>query len=152
MQTLRVCQMRPWNRLAAGRVPFLLVPLLLVLGLAQCVSSAEQPHLTGNWGGEGARLRATDDHVTFEFNCAHGHAKAPLRPDASGHFSLDGVVTHRLGGPVSPDQTGPRPVSATYTGRVLDGRMVLEVKSGNGRHLGPFHLIKDQPAVLEECV
>lgn len=147
------------NRLAAiffrfgsGRAASLAgPPLLVLLLLAQCDSTADSPRLTGRWGGPGAHVVAEDEHIRFEFDCAHGLVRAPPDPDDSGRFRLQGSLTHERGGPGRLGEPEPRPESAVFEGQVHDGWLTLEVSS-HSRHLGPFRLDKDQPATLEKCL
>jgi len=137
------------NRPAAGSA------LLLFLLLGGCTTPAPLPDaagsvLTGDWGGRGAALTLDTAGGRIEHDCAHGMLDAPLRPDASGAFRVQGRHVREHGGPVridQPEQAQP----AVYSGRATGGRMQLRVDIAGGG-FGPFDLQRGQPAQLVKCL
>jgi hypothetical protein len=132
--------------------------LLLALGLAGavvgCTSAGPSPSdrvpLTGAWGATHAALTLTDIGGSIEYDCAHGALGAPVRPDAAGRFTVDGVHVREHGGPVRIGEV-PDSVPARYLGRVSGDRMTLRVLVGADT-LGPFELRRGAEPRLVRCL
>ena len=78
------------------------------------------------WGGPNIRVQMNEQGGTVEFSCAHGTILEPVKPDASGLFSVAGTYTPEHGGPIRKDETA-NDLPATYKGRVSGDSMHLEV-------------------------
>jgi hypothetical protein len=101
----------------------------------------------GEWGGDGALLRADEDAARLEIGCAAGFIRGSIRLDDDGAFSRRGSMS--LNGPI-----GPLALAATFSGRVTDGRMTLDVDLAPGGpeiEFLPVTLELDRPASLPLC-
>ena len=77
------------------------------------------------WGGEHVRLVLKSGGADLEFDCAHGEITVPLKPDAQGHFDLQGTF-QREGGPIRVDgPTKGRPVR--YVGQMKNDSMTFQI-------------------------
>lgn len=127
--------------------------LLATLLLAACQAASTAPAgaaLTGAWGGEHIGLELTAAGGRVDYDCAAGTIDEPVRLDASGRFTVDGMHTPGMGGPERVDVPRPR-VAATYTGRANGDRLTLSVRTANSE-LGPFTLARGAEPVLVRCL
>jgi hypothetical protein len=110
----------------------------IVLAAAACPS--EPPALDrippGDWGGEHVFLQVTDSVTTIEYDCAHGLIRGPMRVNARGAFSLDGVYVREHGGPIREGELADS-LSARYTG-VTDGATMSFTVTVIDGSVGPF--------------
>ena len=98
---------------------------------------------TGDWGGKNAELLVTASGATAQLKCgASGQITLPLRLDAAGRFTASGTYDPKL------VQGGPRP--ATYTGRLTGSQLELTIEVESSA-LGPFTLLRGQPASFDVC-
>src|SRR5688500_4368763 len=131
---------------------------LLALGIAAAAAGCTLPGpspsdgvpVTGAWGAAHAALTLTDAGGSIEYDCAHGARGSPLRPDAAGRFTVDGVHVREHGGPVRMGEV-PDSLPARYVGRVSGDRMTLRVLVGADT-LGPFELRRGAEPRLFRCL
>ncbi|HEY7529884.1 MAG TPA: hypothetical protein VIC56_04335 [Gemmatimonadota bacterium] len=108
---------------------------------------ASGPVLRGEWGGEGAVLRASEDPARLDFGCVVGLVRGGIRLDDDGFFARRGAVS--LNGPLGPDVH-----PATFSGRVTGRRMTMNVQLAPGGPeivFGPLTLERDRPGSLPLC-
>ena len=125
---------------------------LLVLGACQAAPLPPVDPLIGPWGGQHVALELTHEGGTLEYDCAAGAISEPVRPDASGHFSVHG--THRPGHG-GPERVGEEAqvLPAEYDGSVNGKHMTLSVHIlSSGLLLGPFTLERGAAPVLMRCL
>ena len=70
---------------------------------AMTLIGATQPPLTGEWGGDRARLMLTAAGGRIDYDCGSGTIRGPLRLDAKGRFKASGDHEEYAPGPVSGD-------------------------------------------------
>ncbi len=70
---------------------------------AMTLIAASQPPLTGEWGGDRARLTLTATGGRIDYDCGSGTIKGPLRLDAKSRFKANGDHEEYSPGPVSGD-------------------------------------------------
>jgi hypothetical protein len=103
------------------------------------------------WGGRGISMVVSGQNVTLEFDCAQGVMMAPIKPDASGKFSVAGTYTPQRGGPIMKDNP-PRDLHATYTGAIHGDTMQLEVLLQDKAQQPPaFTLTKGEDGRVVKC-
>jgi hypothetical protein len=116
----------------------------------------------GEWGGPHARLLASDQSFTVEFDCAHGRVEGEVTLGANGRFEAVGVYV-REGGPSRVDADAPDSVPARsvvektsrarYAGVVAGRTMTLTVTLvESGAEVGTFRLRHGRPASLQKCL
>jgi hypothetical protein len=108
---------------------------------------ASGPVVEGEWGGDGALLRAGEDAARVEFGCSAGVVRGTIPLGDDGAFSRRGVVS--FNGPLGPDR-----LPATFSGRVADGRMTLTIElTAGGPEIvfPPFTLERGRPGSLPLC-
>lgn len=103
------------------------------------------------WGGRDISMVISGENVTLEFDCAQGVVMAPIKPDASGNFSVAGTYTPQRGGPVMKDNP-PQDLPATYKGTIQGDTMHLEVLLQDKSQQPPaFTLTKGQAGRVVKC-
>ncbi|MFY9551058.1 MAG: hypothetical protein WAU32_07905 [Thermoanaerobaculia bacterium] len=137
--------------LAGSPAAALLTALALSCAATQ-VSPAERTGaaLTGNWGGDGAGLQATEAGARMEFDCASGSIDGAITLDKEGRFDAAGTYAREGPGPTRPDQVRGAPVR--YEGKVVGDALTLSVRlSGSHETLGPFTLTRGRLARVRAC-
>jgi hypothetical protein len=99
-----------------------LVFMVMPLGDA---AFAARPHLDGVWGGDRARLIATDSGANLELECADGSIQGPIQPADDGTFTAVGTFASRGPGPQRVD--APAPPVVRYAGSVTNDLLTLSV-------------------------
>ncbi|MGC2110744.1 MAG: hypothetical protein WA655_14585 [Candidatus Korobacteraceae bacterium] len=100
--------------------------------LALATSAAGLPQARDNeappdtWGGLHVSMQMTAEGATLQFDCAQGEIQQPIKPNASGAFSVPGTYTPQRGGPVQKDNP-PRDLPAIYKGTIHGDTMQLEI-------------------------
>ncbi len=133
-------------RYGARRITLLLGVLLALSGC----QAPTAPSIVGLWGGSEVSLKLTRQGGQVIYQCGVGTIDPGWTLSSDGSFSATGE--HRFGG--GPIPVGGRPPHpATYTGRVVGDQMTLTVTvTDSDVTLGPFHLVRDGPAVTLMCV
>jgi hypothetical protein len=90
--------------------------LIVVTGCATHPDDLRLSVLSGNWGGQGALMVASDSGASFTFNCASGRADGPLEISPDGQFSWSGTYARVSPVPGSPHDP---PHAATYHGTMI---------------------------------
>lgn len=126
------------------------VSALLLLAVALGCVSPTAPDPLGTWGGREASLVLTASGGTVSYACGAGTIDAAWTLSRAGQFVASGQ--HFLGGgPVPPQGRQPHP--ARYSGRVQGDDFTLTVTVTDlNQTLGPFHLVRGGPPVVELCV
>jgi hypothetical protein len=120
--------------------------LLLALG---CLSPTA-PDVLGSWGGKEASLVLTTSGGALSYPCGAGTIDSAWTLSSAGLFVASGQ--HFFGGGPVPPQ-GPTPHPARYSGQVQGDDLTLTVTLTDlGQALGPFHLVRGGPPVVEQCV
>jgi len=103
------------------------------------------------WGGRDIHLRISASGASIEFDCGHGSIAQPLKPNASGEFSVAGTYTPEIGGPIQRNNP-PRDLPATYKGTISGETMHLEVLlADKSRQPPPFTLTRGSAGKLVKC-
>jgi hypothetical protein len=114
------------------------------------MSDGQKRRLTdGVWGGTGIRLEVSGGGAEVEFDCARGRT-GELSLDAEGRFSVRGTLANERGGPIRLGEE-PKPVPATYAGRVTGETMALRVSTEDGDDLD-FTLTRGSQGRLRKCL
>jgi hypothetical protein len=103
----------------------------------------------GVWGGTGITLDVKGGAAEVEFDCARGRV-GEFGLDAEGNFSARGTLANERGGPVRLGEE-PKPVPATYTGKVTGETMTLRVSTEDGDDLD-FTLRRGSHGRLRKCL
>ena len=124
--------------------------LIALLALTLACSSSTEPTALGQWGGEEASLTLTRAGGTVSYPCGAGTIDSAWTLGQDGQFAASGQ--HFFGGgPVPPGGTPPHP--ARYIGQVTGPFLTFTVSVTDlNVTLGPFHLIRGGPPVVELCV
>jgi len=105
----------------------------------------------GVWGGDRVGVTVTDRGAQVEFDCARGELPGPLKVDAAGRASVDGVFVQERGGPVRVGQDPPRQ-PAKYDIHLSADAMTLTVTlDGSAAALGTFSLKHGTAPRLKKC-
>ena len=84
-----------------------------------------ESHDGEKWGGEHLRLVMKAGGADLEFDCAHGEITVPVKPNAQGHFDLQGTF-QREGGPVRSDGAS-NGRTARYVGQIDHDTMTFQI-------------------------
>jgi hypothetical protein len=122
----------------------------VLLPLALACSSPTAPDVLGSWGGKEASLVLTASGGTLSYACGAGTIDSAWTLSHAGQFVASGQ--HFFGGgPVPPQGHPAHP--ARYSGQVQGDKLTLTVTlSDLNQTLGPFHMVRGGPPVLEMCV
>jgi hypothetical protein len=126
------------------------IPGVVLLPLALGCFSPTAPVALGSWGGQEASLVLTASGGALSYPCGAGTIDSAWTLNSDGRFVASGE--HFFGG--GPVPVGGRPPHpATYVGVVQGNSLTLTVTlSDLNETLGPFHLVRGGPAVVEQCV
>lgn len=118
----------------------------MVLGCA----SPTAVNMLGSWGGREASLTLELSGGSLSYPCGAGTIDSAWTLGADGQFS--GTGEHFFGGGPMPVQGRP-PHPARYAGTLDGDKLTLSVTLIDlDQTLGPFHLVRGGPPVLEQCV
>lgn len=128
---------------------FLIATALLFSCAKSQILSPDVP-LSGNWGGEGVALVASDTQTTLNFDCGSGEINKKVIL-SSNKFSEKGTYLQIFGNvPVNYDAK-PRPV--LYEATLADDTMTLTMKSDDGKTtLGTYSLKKGAFGKINRCM
>ena len=109
--------------------------------------SAPVSEITGTWGGDDAGLIASDTSAHAHIGCTLGDTKNPIRPDAHGHFIVEG--TYNVDAyPIDRGILHP----AQFAGEVTGNELTLTVTlTDTGRQLGPVKLVHGKEPRMGPC-
>jgi hypothetical protein len=126
--------------------------MLIAVFLAVAVFSQEPDNSAENtWGGEHIEMVTTASGAQIEFDCATGAINEPVPLKSTSDFQLKGTFTREHGGPVRENEA-PRVVSATYSGRIENGKMYLKISvAGKDAYEESFVLRQRQSGRLMKC-
>ena len=129
------------------------LPIILVLLIA-CKKEDNlyvNVPLIGQWGGKGINIVASENDVTFDFDCATGiiNRKVMIK---SNQFSERGTFTLSAGNrPIIGD--GPKPQNVQYEAKVSGNDINLDIKSEDGKTLiGTYTVAKNVSGKLFRCL
>ena len=126
--------------------------VLCALSACQAAPRAYGGPLTGSWGGQHVAVVLGREGGALEYDCAAGTIDEPVRPDASGRFTVHGTHKPGHGGPERLGEEAPSQ-PAEYVGRVNGERMTLSVRVlVSGVTLGPFTVERGVTPVIMRCL
>lgn len=117
---------------------------------AMTLVGAAQPTLTGEWGGDRARLMFTPTGGRIDFDCGSGTIKGPLRLDAKGRFKANGNHEDYAAGPASGDTT-PKLRSTLYRGSLHGDTLTLVVQVSGQPKPRTLTLVRGKRVKLVRC-
>ena len=130
------------------------ITLFVFLAVSFSPSYGQSQDSTGTpevWGARGISMVVSGENATLEFDCAQGVVMTPIKPDASGNFSVAGTFTPQRGGPVMKDNP-PQDLPATYKGTIHGNTMHLEILlQDKGQQPPAFTLTKGQAGRVMKC-
>lgn len=119
---------------------------------SSCASLDDKPaFLIGSWGGPHASITFEGGLASVEFDCASGTIDGPVYPAKDGSFTVKGSVRTGTGGPVRVGQIF-KSERASYSGRVAEDVMTLNVTLEGGDAMGPFTLTQGASPLLTRCL
>jgi len=118
--------------------------------VAMTLSGATHPPLTGEWGGDRARLILSATGGTLERDCGSGTIKGPLRLDARRSFRASGTFETNAPGP-TPADAAPRLQPTLYSGTVTGDAMTLIVKIQGAAEPMTLHLMRGKWVKIIRC-
>jgi len=126
------------------------ISTLVLLPMALACVSPTAPDALGTWGGQDASLVLTMSGGQVSYACGSGTIDSAWTLSRAGQFVGSGQ--HFFGGgPVPPQGRSPHP--ARYIGQVQGDQLTLTVTLTDlSQTLGPFHLVRGGPTVVELCV
>jgi hypothetical protein len=105
--------------------------------------------VSGQWGGESARMEVTENGGTLEFGCANGEIVEPLKLDGQGRFQAKGTFQAQGPGPSrEPDSANP---NAVYSGVVKGDTMQLTVLVDGEKEGQKYTLTRGRKTKLLGC-
>lgn len=113
-------------KLRSVLLPWAGLGILLMIGPSAAGWQYGDDSHADKWAGPNIHVQMNEQGGTVELSCAHGTILEPIKPDASGLFSVAGTYTPEHGGPIRKDET-PNDLPATYKGRVSGDTMHLEI-------------------------
>lgn len=123
---------------------------ILVLA-AMTLSGATQPPLTGEWGGDRARLTLSPTGGTIEQDCGSGTIKGPLRLDARQRFKASGTFEAFAPGMALADVPASQK-QAHYQGTVKGDAMTLSIQIKGAAEPTTIHLVRGKRIKIIRCL
>lgn len=117
---------------------------------AMTLVGAAQPPLTGEWGGDRARLKLSPNGGRIDYDCGSGTIKGPLRLDSKGRFKANGDHEDYSSGPVSGDKA-PALRSTIYRGSLRGDTLTLVVQVSGQSELRTLNLVRNKRVKLIRC-
>ena len=126
------------------------ISTVLVGLIALGCQSATAPDAVGTWGGREASLVLTISGGTMSYPCGASTIDSTWALSPTGQFTAVGQYFFG-GGPVPPQGGTPHP--ARYSGQVQGDALTLTITLTDlSQTLGPFHLFRGGPPVVQMCV
>lgn len=119
--------------------------------VAMTLSGAAHPPLTGEWGGDRARLTLTATGGTIDRDCGSGTIKGPLRLDARHRFKASGTFEAYDPGP-TPADVPPKLRPTLYRGTVNGDAMTLIIKVQGTPEPTTLHLVRGKRIKVIRCM
>jgi hypothetical protein len=107
----------------------LVTAITCMLAVAGSSQRPNEPSSDSIWGGEHIKMTVTASGAEIEFDCATGTISEPIPFDSKSEFKVKGTYLREHGGPVRENESS-RAASATYSGKVENGKMHLSVTVG----------------------
>ncbi len=118
--------------------------------LALACQSTTSPTATGTWGGREASAVLTVSGGTVSYPCGTSTIDSAWSINPAGQFSAIGQYFFG-GGPVPPQGGTPHP--ARYSGQLQGDSLTLTLTLTDlNQTLGPFHMVRGGPPVVQLCV
>jgi hypothetical protein len=129
----------------------LIVISILLLSCKKDETLGPQSPFTGNWGGTGISIIASDSQVTLEFDCAVGMISKKVML-TNGQFSEKGTFTQHFGNmPINTTPPEPKPV--IYEGNLSGNNISLTMKSEDGKTiLSNYTISKNTVGLIVKCM
>lgn len=118
---------------------------------AMTLIAATNPSLTGEWGGDRARLVVTAEGGKIDYDCGSGTIKGPLRLDAKGRFKANGAHEEYGSGP-TPGDAKAKQGSAVYRGSLHGDSLTLVVQIAGQPASRTFNLVRGKRIKLIRCL
>ncbi len=128
--------------------------ILLALAGASLMAGAADappPGLTGNWGGNQARLALTETGGRLDLGCGTAAIDAPIRPDAAGKFSTTARYEEFTGGPTRADEA-PATTPAHVMGHVDGDTLHLSIHRQGAKAADDYTLQRGRRVKLIRCM
>lgn len=114
-------------------------------------ASVSQKKLTGEWGGQGVSMEATDTGATLNFDCATGSITEAIVPDGAGRFSVKGLFARQHPGPTREEDNNEGQ-AANYSGVIEGENLTLTITlTRNGEKAGTFNLGHGRIGRIRRC-
>ena len=117
---------------------------------AMTLVAATRLPLTGEWGGDRARLVLTAAGGRIDYDCGSGTINGPLRLDAKGRFKANGNHEEYASGPTAGDMT-PKLRSTVYRGSLHGETLTLVVQVSGQPKPRTLTLVRGKRVKLIRC-
>lgn len=117
---------------------------------AMILSGASQPSLTGEWGGDRARLTLSASGGKIDYDCGSGTINGPLWLDAKNQFKAGGMFEEFVPGP-TPADASRKARPTVYRGTVEGDALTLTVRTAGSSEPRTFHLVRGKQIKLIRC-
>ncbi len=87
--------------------------------------------LSGQWGGQGVEVLATETQVTFNFNCASGIINKKVT--MSNYQFLEKGTYMPVTGNIPVNAEPKPPQNVQYEGKIVNDMLTLTIKSDDGK-------------------
>jgi hypothetical protein len=130
---------------------FRLLAAALILAAGCSTLEAKPGYLVGGWGGPHVAATFSGGLADLQFDCASGSIDSLVFPAKDGTFQAKGKYREGAPGPVRVGQVF-RVQPATYSGKVTDNVMTLNVALEDGSMVGPFTLTLGAQPQITRCL
>ena len=117
---------------------------------AMTLIAAAQPPLTGEWGGDRARLMLTAEGGRIDYDCGSGAINGPLRLDVNGRFKANGNHEEYTSGPAAGDAP-PKLRSTVYRGSLHGETLTLVVQVAGQPKPRTLTLVRGKRVKIIRC-
>ena len=125
--------------------------LTLIALCAMTATGAATPPLTGEWGGDRARLTLTAAGGRIDYDCGSGTINGPLRLDAKNRFKASGRHEEFSSGP-TPADVAPKAHATFYSGSLMGDTLALVVQITGEPKPRTLTLVRDKRIKLIRCM
>lgn len=118
---------------------------------AMTLIGATQSSLTGEWGGDRARLMLTATGGRIDYDCGSGTIKGPLRLDAKNRFRASGDHEEYAPGLAYGDAK-PKLRASVYRGSLDGDKLTLVVQVSGEPKSRTLNLVRGKRIKLIRCL